>query len=80
VRAGGIFGARVGEQVADQTVEVGGLRLGAAERGAVADPALDRLQRAAQREERRAEVVRDRGHEEAAVALGGERGQAPKGK
>ena len=40
----------------------------------VADAALDRLQRAAQREQRRAQVVGDRGDEEAPVALGGRRG------
>ena len=56
-----VLGAREGEQVADQAVQVVGLALSAGERVAVADAVLDRLQRAAQREQRRAQVVGDRG-------------------
>jgi hypothetical protein len=68
-----VLRAREREQVADEPVEVRGLVLGARERALVADPALDRLQRAAQGEQRRAQVVRDRRDQEAALALGGGR-------
>ena len=63
-----------GEQVADQTVEVRGLGLGAVEVARVAHAALERLERAAQREQRRAQVVGDGGDHEAALVLGGGRG------
>ena len=65
-----------GEQVADEPVEVRGLGLGAVEVARVADAALERLERAAQREQRRAQVVGDGGDHEAALALGGGRGAA----
>ena len=55
---------------------MGGLGLGAVEVALVADAALERLERAAQREQRRAQVVGDRGDQEAALALGGGRGAA----
>ena len=63
-----------GEQVADEPVEVRGLGLGAVEVARVADAALERLERAAQREQRRAQVVGDRRDHEAALMLGGGRG------
>ena len=43
-----------GEQVADEPIEMRGLGLGAIEVAPVADAVLERLERAAQREQRRA--------------------------
>ena len=50
-----------------------GLVLCAVEVALVADAVLERLERAAQREQRRAQVVRDRGDQEPPLALGGGR-------
>ena len=47
--------------------------LHAGERVLVTDPALDRLQRPAQGEQRRAQVMADRGQQEARLALRGGR-------
>jgi hypothetical protein len=69
-RLAGILKATEREEVGDEAIEVGGLVLRAVEVVAVPDAALDRLQRAAQGEQRRAQVVGDRGDHEAPLALG----------
>jgi hypothetical protein len=53
---------------------VRGLGLGAGEGLLVADSAFDRLQRSTEGEQRRAQIVGDRGEQEAPLALGGGRG------
>ena len=70
------FGSRVfepaeREEVADEPVQQRRLVLRAAELVGAADAVLDRLQRAAEREQRRAEIVGDRADEEASLPLGG---------
>src|SRR5262249_5281058 len=58
------------EQVADEPGEGGRLVLRTVEVVLVADALLERLERAAQREQRGAQIVCDRGDHEAALALG----------
>ena len=59
------------EEVADEPVQQRRLVLRAAQVVGVADAVLDRLERAAEREQRRAQVVGDRADEEASLLLGG---------
>ena len=61
----GVVVAGVGEEIADQSLERVRSRFGPLEvDGRVAEPGADRLEVSAQREQRRAQVVRDAGDEE----------------